>query len=590
MALAHPIAIALRACWRAAPRLTVVTLAVAVARGVVPNLLYLGTSLLAAELAVTPDQAAIAAIIVGVTGAYFLVQVGEPISEALNGGLGRRVDRHLQRSVIVCALAPRTIGHLETEAWRRAVSVAREWESGAHPPSRAVEGLSYLVTAMVWALGSALFIVQFVWWAPLLVMAGWLVMTFWGTRFREGPALARIRSATPLRRSAYYRDLAFAASSARESRLFGLADWLRERSEREWATGMARIWAARNATRSLGVSGVAVLVGGYLLLMTLIMQAAFDGRIDVAQATLYVQACGGLAFLWMPWAVVALKEAAAPIPQVESVIAQPVPALGGRSPDGLPRRDITLRGVSFRYPGRPAPVFDRLDLSIDAGRSIAIVGVNGAGKTTLVKLLCGLLDPDAGDLVVDGTPLTAFHRAAWQGRVAAIFQDFVRYPFDARDNIVLGRPATSDAALGRAIERAMAGGAIEALPSQLDTPLSREFGGLDLSGGQWQRVALARAMYAVERGAGVLILDEPTAFLDIRAEADLFDRFLELTTGLTTILISHRFSSVRHADRIVVLEDGRIVEDGGHAELVALGGRYATMFHQQAQHFEPVGG
>jgi ATP-binding cassette subfamily B protein len=252
----------------------------------------------------------------------------------------------------------------------------------------------------------------------------------------------------------------------------------------------------------------------------------------------------------------------------------------------MPRASIELRGVSFAYPGRDARVFDDLDLVIEAGRSIAIVGANGAGKTTLVKMLCGLLDPDAGAIVVDGVPLSALDRPAWQGRVAAIFQDFVRYPFSARDNIVLGRPAAVPGALDRAIERTMAGAAIEGLPGGLETPLAREFGGLDLSGGQWQRVALARAMYAVERGAGVLILDEPTAHLDIRAEAELFDRFLELTAGLTTILISHRFSSVRHADRIVVLEDGRIVEDGTHADLLAAGGRYAAMFRLQAQHFD----
>jgi ATP-binding cassette, subfamily B, bacterial len=586
----HPVVVALRACWRAAPRLTILMLTIAVARGVVPNLLYLGTSVLAAELAVEGTQAGIASIIGGITLAYFFIQSGEPIAEAFHTALGRRVDRHLQRSVILAAIAPRTIGHLETEAWREAASAAREWETSPHPPSEAVSGLSYMITATVWALGSAFFLIQFVWWAPLLVMAGWLVMTLWGTRFREGPALASIRSAIPLRRSAYYRDLAFEASSARESRLFGLATWLRDRSERSWQAAMARIWQARAATRSLGVSGAAILVGGYLVLMTLIMQAAFDGRIDVAQATLYVQACGGLAFLWMPWAVLALKEGTAHIPQVVGVTAVPAVPRSGGGAEGMPRDRIVLRNVRFAYPGRPVPVFDGLDLTIRAGQSIAIVGANGAGKTTLVKLLCGLLDPDEGEISIDGVALATLDRTAWQGRVAAIFQEFVRYPFSARDNIILGRPATSETALDRAIDRAMAGDAIQDLPDQLGTPLSREFGGQDLSGGQWQRIALARAMYAVERAAGVLILDEPTAHLDIRAEAELFDRFLELTAGLTTVLISHRFSSVRHADRIVVIDGGRIVEDGAHAGLLAAGGLYASMFRMQAQHFGAVDG
>ena len=587
----HPIAIAIRACWEAAPRLTILVLAIAVARGIVPNLLYYGTAALAADLAVARDEATIAAAIVGITLSYFFIQVGEPIVAPLVRALGRRVDSHLQRSVVVAALAPRTIGHLETERWRQAVSVVRDWENSAHPPSSAVNGLAYMITATVWALGSGFFLVQFNWWATLIVMGGWLTMTLWGTRFREGPSLARIRSATPLRRAAYYRDLAFEAPSARESRLFGLAGWLRDRSEREWQAGMARIWQARTATRSLGLTGVGVLVLGYLVLYTLIMQAAFDGRIDVAHATLFIQACGGIASLWMPWAVLSLKEATVPIPEVRRV-TQDVAAgpLGGRSPDGLPRQTIALHNVSFAYPGRSTPVFDGLELVLRAGESVAIVGSNGAGKTTLVKMLCGLLDPDSGQIEIDGVALRAFDRAAWQGRVAAIFQDFVRYPFSARDNIVLGRPATSDSALHRSIDRAMAGDAIDRLPDQLDTPLAREFGGLDLSGGQWQRVALARAMYAVERGAGVLILDEPTAHLDIRAEAELFDRFLDLTSGLTTVLISHRFSSVRHAQRIVVLDGGRIIEDGSHDQLLAAGGRYASMFRQQAQHFDTSSG
>jgi ATP-binding cassette, subfamily B, bacterial len=241
--------------------------------------------------------------------------------------------------------------------------------------------------------------------------------------------------------------------------------------------------------------------------------------------------------------------------------------------------------VHFGYPGRPDLVFDDLDLTIRAGASLAIVGANGAGKTTLVKLLAGLLDPDAGRVSVGEADIRTT-RAAWQTQVAAIFQDYARYPLNARDNIVVGRETTDPDRIDRAIDRALARDVIEELPDGLDTELGRDFGGVDLSGGQWQRLALARALYAVERGATVLVLDEPTAQLDVRAEAALFDRFLELTHGLTTVLISHRFSSVRHADRIVVLDGGRVVEDGSHQQLVAAGGRYAHMFAEQARYFE----
>jgi ATP-binding cassette subfamily B protein len=581
----HPVPTALRACWHAARGLTVVVLALAVARGIAPNLLYVGTSALAAALANARDDATLAVAIGVVTGLFFLVQIGEPVAEPLANALGRRVETDLQRSVIVASLTPPTIAHLETDTFREAMTTARDWENTAHPPAAAVNGLVYLVTAGVWAGVSGLFLIQFIWWAPLIVMGGWLTMTLWGTRFREVRESAQRTSATTLRRAVYYRDLAFEGPSARESRIFGLADWLRGHSDDHWRAGMARIWDARSATRSLGIGGVAVLVLGYLLLFALIMQAAFSGTIDVAHATLYVQACGGIAYLWMPWAVLALKESTGPIRSVVGAVGRPARPTPGRDPAGMPHRTIAFRNVAFTYPGQPSPVYDDLDLVLRAGESIAIVGANGAGKTTLVKLLCGLLDVDRGTVLVDDVALMELDRAAWEGRVAAIFQDFVRYPFSARENVALGRTAASPDALDRALDRAMAGPAIADLPDGLETPLSRDFGGVDLSGGQWQRIALARAMYAVERGASVLILDEPTAHLDIRAEAELFDRFLELTRGLTTVLISHRFSSVRHAQRIVVLERGRIVEDGTHPQLVAAGGLYATMFREQAQHF-----
>ena len=225
--------------------------------------------------------------------------------------------------------------------------------------------------------------------------------------------------------------------------------------------------------------------------------------------------------------------------------------------DGLPRRSIRFESVGFRYPGRDDDVFTALDLELEAGRSVAIVGENGAGKTTLVKLLAGLYDPMVGRITVDGVDLRELDRPAWQRRVAAIFQDFVQYPFSAYDNVAVGalECCGDRAKVEGAARRAGATEMVERLPDGWDTLLGRQFtGGADLSGGEWQRLALARALLAVDGGATVLVLDEPTASLDVRAEAELYDRFLELTAGVTTVVISHRFSTVRRADRIVVLE------------------------------------
>jgi ATP-binding cassette subfamily B protein len=489
---------------------------------------------------------------------------------------------------MAASLTPRTIGHVYTPAFNAAAGAASSWETQAHPPSEAAWAIVYFVQNLIVAGGSAVLVTQFAWWAPIVLGVGFILLGRWGTRLREGPDVARVRSDTALRRASYLRELVFEPGAGREARLFGLSGWLRDRSESNWRDGMQRVWAARADTWLLGILTIAVLVGSHLLVFALIAQAMLQGQVDVTHAALYIQGAAGLVNLWMPWVLITLRESTAPLALVDALPTAVAPA-PGLAPREMPTKSIRFRQMSFAYPGQRDLVFDALDLEIAAGESIAIVGPNGAGKTTLVKLLCGLLEPTSGTIEIDGTELQSLDRAAWQGRVAAIFQDFVRYPFSARDNVLLGRRAASDEALQRAVTRAGARDLITDLPQGFDTPLSREFGGLDLSGGQWQRIALARALYAVERGAGVLILDEPTAQLDVRAEAELFDRFLDLTAGLTTILISHRFSSVRHAGRIVVLEAGRVVEDGSHTELMAAPTRYSELFNLQARHFENAG-
>ena len=226
-------------------------------------------------------------------------------------------------------------------------------------------------------------------------------------------------------------------------------------------------------------------------------------------------------------------------------------------------------------------MLDGFDLTIPAGTSLAIVGQNGAGKTTLAKLLCRLYDPQSGAIEVDGVDLRDLDLRSWRSRLAAVFQDFIRFELPLRDNVApAGAP---DEVVRAALEAAGA-----ATLADLDTVLARGYeGGTELSGGQWQRVALARALCAVQLGAGVVLLDEPTAQLDVRGEAEIFERILAATRHCTTILISHRFSTVRHADRICVLEHGRVIELGTHDELMAHGGRYRTMFDLQAQRFQP---
>src|SRR6185436_15470989 len=244
--------------------------------------------------------------------------------------------------------------------------------------------------------------------------------------------------------------------------------------------------------------------------------------------------------------------------------------------------EIRFRDVTFEYPNaitNAKPVLQNFNLTIPAGSSMAIVGRNGAGKTTLAKLLCRLYDPQSGSIEVDGINIREFDLDRWRSRITAVFQDFIRFELSLRDNVA-PRGAPDDQIIASLVSAGADGLA------KLETILARGYeGGTDLSGGQWQRVALARALCALRLGAGVVLLDEPTAQLDVRGEAEIFDRILAATRHCTTILISHRFSTVRHADRICVLEHGKVIELGTHDELIALGGRYHTMFTLQAERF-----
>jgi ATP-binding cassette subfamily B protein len=251
---------------------------------------------------------------------------------------------------------------------------------------------------------------------------------------------------------------------------------------------------------------------------------------------------------------------------------------------------VRFEGVGFSYPESTRPVLRGLDLEIKPGELLAVVGLNGAGKSTMTKILAGLYEPVAGRVTVDGADIRDLGYEAWRTRLSVVFQDFVKYPLSARENIVLGRRGLQGGDLDAALEQAARDSGfdqvLKRLPLGWDTPLSktREHG-VDLSGGQWQQVALARALFAVRNGAQVLVLDEPTAHLDVRTEFEVFARLADVAGHASVVLISHRLSTVRQADRIVLLDGGRIVESGSHDELIELGGGYAAMFAVQAERF-----
>jgi ABC-type multidrug transport system fused ATPase/permease subunit len=515
---------------------------------------------------------------------FVVLQVLVPIHQAIGTNLGDRTAAWLYDRLTEASVRPPGMGHLEDPALSGDLTAARDFDLGMTGPplSIAMDFIAGGLVELAAGLAAAVVLFGFAWWAPPLLAGAWLA-THWLLRessvWRDR-ATEEVRSAQ--RDADYTYRLAVDPPAAKELRLFGLAGWTIERfTAHRRRLHELQYRATRLRERPVAWS-IALVVGANLVVFWALADAAATGRLGLDQVVVYAQVAVGtsmIAFGGLNWA---LDGAAAPV-AASLRVAPALAAAGALTPGArpaaaMPAAGIRFRGVRFAYPGGD-PVLDGLDLDIPAGTSLAIVGQNGAGKTTLAKLLCRLYDPQAGAVEVDGTDLRQLDLDSWRARVAAVFQDFIRFELPLRDNVA---PAgADDDNVLAALAAAGAGGL-----ARLDTVLHRGYrGGIDLSGGQWQRVALARALCAVRLGAGVVLLDEPTAQLDVRGEAEIFDRILAATRHCTTILISHRFSTVRHADRICVLEGGRVVELGSHEELLALGGRYRTMFELQASRF-----
>lgn len=517
---------------------------------------------------------------------FVLMQVLAQVHPAVSMNLGSRVAAWLNDELTTACVAPAGIGHLEDAELAEDLVVAREFDRGQTGPPMYmnVDFVAGGLAGIVGGLASAIVLFQFAWWAPLVLVVTW-TSTHWLLREsgvwkdRNTP---QVRAAQ--RHADYAYRLAVDPQPAKELRLFGLAGWAVDRFiDRRRELFELQYAATRLREKSVALSMLIVVVGNGVVFWAL-GAAAISGELGLDRAVVFIQVAIGvslIAFGGLNWALDGASAPVAAVLRLRAAMA-PVGALapGDRTAAGQPATDIRLRNVSFRYPGTERPIIDGLDLTIPAGSSLAIVGQNGAGKTTLAKLLCRLYDPDSGAIEIDGVDLRTISADSWRSRVAAVFQDFVRFELPLRENVAPS--GGTDAQIMAALRDAGADHLVD-----LETTLAKGYpGGTDLSGGQWQRVALARAVCAVRQGAGLVLLDEPTAQLDVRGEAAIFARLLGLTRSVTTVLISHRFSTVRQADRICVLEHGRVIELGSHDELMQLGGRYRTMFELQAQRFE----
>jgi ATP-binding cassette, subfamily B, bacterial len=532
------------------------------------------------------------AFVIAIGVVYAVQMTFTPIRATLGEMLGRQVEGRLRARVMGAVLDPPGVAHLDRPDVQDRITLAQAVGLGEVLPRAAVVAAVQKYSNQLQGLVSASLLFAFAWWAPFLLVGAWLLLRRAFIQKMRGALELTALNTRSLRRSSYFRDLALDSPAAKETRVFALDRWLVDRFVGEWTRTMSGVWRLRRQGGPLLWGSIAALTAAHVLILWLIGRGALAGTITPGAMVVYLVAIPGIGDLADSESDSKLDKGSRPMlatVELEREMRTSEYQLPGTRPvEDRPRRAIRFEGVRFQYPGQQNEVFSGLDLEIPVGRSLAIVGANGAGKTTLVKLLARLYDPVEGRITVDGTDLREFDPRAWSRRVSAIFQDFVRYALPVRDNVGFGALSNSHdtAALRDAVRRAGASEVVDSLPKEWDTVLSPEFAaGVDLSGGQWQRIAFARALFAVDAGAGVLVLDEPTAQLDARAEADFYDRFLELTEGRTTIVISHRFSTVRRADHIVVLDRGRVVEQGVHDDLVAAGGQYAKMFTLQAARF-----
>ena len=531
-------------------------------------------------------------------GVVLGVQIAMLVGRACEMVAARRVDGAIRARVRAIALAPSGIAHLEDPRFRedveRACDLGLGWRTRS--PGNAAVGQITLLTSVAGGFGTAIVLgLRFPLLSIGLVAASLFLRTLARRQWAWLVGMQESRAADT-RKAQYFARLAHEAAPAKEIRLYGLADWVLDRMYQAYVRALAPAWAARASV--LGRQGVTLTVSSLCGAATMWVLG------DAGQAAGTVARCVAAAFTTISLAfmsqesfeidyglitvraldrVLAREDMRGDITAVWAAAASAAP-----TSQGSDTPHARFEDVSFTYPGATRPTIDGLTLEIRPGETLAIVGVNGAGKTTMMKLLAGLYRPTAGRITVDGADLRELDIEAWRQRMTALFQDFVRYGTSVADNVALSAPEYVDdvAGIDDAISAAGAADLVAALPDGARTTLWKGgTGAVDLSGGQWQKLAIARALFAVAHGRRLLVLDEPTAHLDVEAEQEFNARVTTHAGAASVVIISHRLSNVRGADRIVVLDGGRITESGDHEALMNHDGSYARLFRLQAARF-----
>ena len=581
--------------WRCSPSATLGLLGLTLLGVVLPlGIAYVGKSLV--DAVVAHDQKR-ALLLVGVELALVVLQTSmQRVSGLVRGLLGARLSVDINVQILSKALTL-DLRHFEDPQFYDQLTRARR-EASSRPLAMVTDVLQ-LGQSVLMLLGYIGLLWSFSPLAVLVLVLAALPAAAGEMRFSKVAFRLRNWRAPETRRLNYLEYVLASDEHAKEVKVLGLGPVLldRYRTLGESFYREDRSLAVRRAGWGalLSLLGTLAFYGCYLFIVGL----AAAGRITLGEMTLYVVAFqrGQQAFQSSLSGVGGLYEHDLYMSNLFEYLAIPTAAQAALASMGTTaaatdagaavvqaERGIRFDGVGFAYPGQDKFALRGINLFIPAGQSLALVGHNGAGKTTFIKLLSGLYQPTEGRILLDGQDLRTLPEEVLQRRIGVVFQDFNQYQFSVRENIAFGsvEHLADEPRIERAVQRGGAEEIVRGLPSGLETMLGRWFQkGVELSGGQWQRVALARAF--MREQADILILDEPTAALDAEAEHQVFQRFAELSAGRTALLISHRFPTVRMADRIVVLEGGGIVEQGSHDELLAAGGRYASLFALQAK-------
>jgi ABC-type multidrug transport system fused ATPase/permease subunit len=510
----------------------------------------------------------------------------------------QRIDGSQRAALTRLVASSPTLDVLERSRVQKLIRLARadrEFWSERTPGQGAMAQLD-LLFAYVGVAASCAVLAVFAWWlVPLIALPALAARSVQRRQFLEHVRLEAEGTLDGMRADSWKR-LATQWTGGKEVRTFGLATWAADQAERSITAKFAPTWASAAASAVRQWKIIAIVGPPLALAYGLVAWNAAQGADSLAAATAVFSASWSMLTM-LGFADAVLIEGAIPgVKAFEELTSE----VGGTPPassrplleipaDNDPPPLVRFEDVSFRYPGTDRPILHGIDLEVRPGELLAVVGLNGAGKSTLIKLLTGLYQPTSGRITADGVDIAHLGAAAWRSRVCAVFQDFIQYPLSVADNITMGRGMVppQPAAMQAAAEDAGLTSIVDGLPLGWDTPLSRvRSGGVDLSGGQWQQVVLTRALYGLRTGGRLAVFDEPTAHMDVRTEAQVFDCLARYHSDRTVVLISHRLSTVRRANRIVFLHDGRIAENGTHDELMAQGGRYAQMFAIQAARFQ----